>query len=113
MTRTLKIRVPTRLLDRDSTSGDMHRGIDWLKPSDRPILLEFATYGPDKWMTSLTAALNLPYSQNHVSRRLRTLRDRGFVEPHDDARAAYRLTDRGLAYVDDQLSQEDLEGESG
>lgn len=86
----------------------LHRYLDWFKPSDRPILLEFRDYGPRKWLTSKAVALNTPYTANHVARRLRTLRDRGFVEPHPDARAAYRLTELGVAFVDDDLSRADI-----
>ena len=90
-------------------SRAMHRYFRWLKPSDRPILLEFRDYGPNKWLTSKAAALNLPYTANHVARRLRTLYDHGFVDAHPDARAAYRITDRGITYLADELSVAEVE----
>jgi len=87
---------------------EMHRRVEWLKPSDRPLLAELSKY--DGWMKPSTLALNTPYTQRHVGRRLRTLASRGLVERYAADVAGYRANDLSQAFLGDQMSVEDLEG---
>ncbi|MFC3477181.1 phage repressor protein [Halobacterium litoreum] len=85
----------------------MHRQVAWLKPSDRPILVEIREYGG--WVKPATLGLNVPYTQRHVATRCRRLADHEFLERHSEPIAGYRLTDRGRAFLDDELAVEDLD----
>ncbi len=40
-------------------------------------------------------------TREHVNRRLRKLRDHDMVEKHPDATSLYRITDKGLRYLND------------
>lgn len=85
---------------------DMHREVDWLRPSDRPITKKISDYNDD-WVKAPTLALNLPYTRRHISNRCRELSDHGLLERHDDA-AAYRITDKGRDFLEDNLKPSDL-----
>jgi hypothetical protein len=91
--------------DADDTP-EMHRRVAWLKPSDRPILAELASY--DGWMKPASLALNTAYSQHHVAGRLRELAKRGLVDRHSENIAAYRTNDRTSAFLSDSLTDEEL-----
>ncbi|APX98739.1 hypothetical protein BB347_18715 (plasmid) [Natronorubrum daqingense] len=84
----------------------MHRDVDWLRPSDRPIVRKIADYNGD-WVKAPTLALNLPYTRRHISNRCRELTDNGLLERHSDA-AAYRITEKGCEFLADNLEPEDL-----
>lgn len=87
---------------------EMHRRVEWLKPSDRPILAELSRY--DGWLKPASLALNTPYSQYHVADRMRELARRGLVERYSADTPAYRANDLSRAFLGDQMSVEDLEG---
>ncbi|MFB6068739.1 MAG: hypothetical protein ABEJ90_02315 [Halobacterium sp.] len=87
----------------------MHRQVAWLKPSDRPILVEIREYGG--WLKPATLGLNLPYTQRHVASRCRSLADHGLLERHSESIAGYRLTGLGEDFLDDDLETADLEGD--
>ncbi|WP_455449617.1 transcriptional regulator [Natrinema thermotolerans] len=53
----------------------------------------------------------LDRSQNTVSRRMNVLSEAGLLEKTDEKRGYYRITDRGLAYLDGELDTSDLEDE--
>lgn len=89
----------------------MHRQVAWLKPSDRSVLVEIDEYGG--WVKPATLGLNLPYTQRHVATRCRTLAAHDLLERYSDPIAGYRLTDRGHAFLADDLTPRDLVGDSG
>lgn len=91
--------------NREDGFDEMHREVDWLRPSDRRILVEIRDYGG--WIKPATLGLNLPYTQRHVASRCRTLAEHDLLERHEEA-AAYRLTDFGRAFLDDELTPDEL-----
>ncbi|MFC7142042.1 hypothetical protein ACFQMA_19675 [Halosimplex aquaticum] len=90
-------------------SDEMHRRVDWLKPSDRVILAEIGKYGG--WMKPATLALNIGYTRGHIARRCQTLAEKGFLEKHEET-AAYQLTKLGKDFLNDELEPEDLTTDS-
>lgn len=94
--------------EKSDNQDEMHRRVNWLKPSDRPILAEIESYGG--WMKPATLALNLPYTRGHIARRCGELADNNLLERHDET-AAYRLTDFGRQFLEDNLDAEDLQPE--
>lgn len=95
----------TELMTQTDEPEDMHHEVEWMKPSDRPILQELADYGG--WMTPRGLSLNLPYTPNWTGQRLRQLTNRGLTERHEDA-AGYRITDEGRAFLAGDLDADDL-----
>ncbi|RQG95758.1 transcriptional regulator [Natrarchaeobius oligotrophus] len=51
----------------------------------------------------------LDRSQNTISRRMNVLSDADLLEKIDEKRGYYRITDRGIAYLEGQLDADDLE----
>lgn len=90
----------------DSDDTEMHQEVDWLKPSDRPIVREIASYGG--WIKPASLTLNVPYGRQHVADRCRVLANHGLLERYDDV-AAYRVTERGIAFLEDRVDANDLD----
>ena len=86
---------------------DMYREVDWLKPSDYPLLQEMAKY--DGWHTPKSLSLNLPNTRNWVGQRCRKLSEYGLVERHPDE-PGYRITDKGHEFLNGNLEPSDLQG---
>ncbi|UTF54757.1 hypothetical protein [Natronosalvus rutilus] len=70
----------------------MSDDVEWMDPSDRPILVELAAHLG--WVTTESLALNLPYSAAHVTNRCRTFETHGLAVAHDEA-TAYRSSKLG------------------
>jgi len=87
------------------SESEMHRRVEWLKPSDRVIVSELSEYGG--WMKPSTLALNIAYTRHHIARRCQDLAEHGLLERHEDT-AAYRVTDFGRAFLNDDLEADDL-----
>ncbi|WP_152422529.1 hypothetical protein [Natrinema pallidum] len=87
-------------------SEDMYREVDWMKPSDYPLLQELAKY--DGWHTPKSLSLNLPNTRNWLGQRCRKLEEHDLVERHDDE-PGYRITDRGRAFLAGELEPADLQ----
>lgn len=85
---------------------DMHRPVDWLKPSDRPILAEFRKC--PGWLKPATIHLNIAYSQQHVQERCRELWKRGFLIRYNVNTAAYQLRQLGQDYLDGKVDVDTL-----
>ncbi|WP_394348193.1 transcriptional regulator [Salinadaptatus halalkaliphilus] len=51
----------------------------------------------------------LDRSQNTISRRMNVLSDASLLEKTSDKRGYYRITDRGLAYLEGEIDASDLE----
>ncbi|WP_228434566.1 transcriptional regulator [Natrarchaeobaculum aegyptiacum] len=51
----------------------------------------------------------LDRSQNTIARRMNILSEAGLLEKTDEKRGYYRLTDRGIAYLEGELEAADLE----
>lgn len=83
----------------------MYREVEWLTPSDRPILSEVKDYGG--WIKPASLGLNLPYTRQHISVRCGVLAEHDLLERHPDV-AAYRLTELGERFLADELEPEDL-----
>ncbi|WP_436928174.1 hypothetical protein [Halosimplex amylolyticum] len=91
--------------DTSDNEGEMHREVEWLKPSDRVIVAELAEYGG--WMKPSSLALNISYTRRHIARRCQVLSEKGLIDRHEDT-AGYRITDFGEQFLNDNLSPEDL-----
>jgi len=89
----------------NSESRDVHHEVEWMKPSDRPILEELAEYGG--WMTPKGLSLNLPYTSNWTGQRLRALVNHGLAERHEEV-AGYRITERGRKFLASEIDADDL-----
>lgn len=85
---------------------DMYREVDWMKPSDYPLLQELNRY--NGWHTPKNLSLNLPNTRNWVGQRCRKLEEHGLVERHD-SEPGYRITDRGRAFLAGELEPADLQ----
>jgi len=83
----------------------VHRRVEWLKPADKPILLEFRAYG--KWMTPPTIYVNVEYADGYVRKRINALAAHDFLERHPE-KNAFRITDRGRQYLDADAQLLDL-----
>lgn len=94
--------------DPTDNENEMHRRVDWLKPSDRSILAGLADF--DGWMKPASISLNVPYTRRHIARRCQVLADHGLLERHEDT-AGYRLTDLGRQFLKDKLKPEDIDAE--
>lgn len=87
--------------------ADMYRKVEWLRPADRPILAEIADLD-GRWIKPASLSLNVSYSRYTVADRCRALGEHRLVDVHDEV-AAYRINDRGLAFLADELEPHDLE----
>lgn len=85
----------------------MYRKVDWLRPADRPILSEIAALD-GRWIKPASLSLNVAYSRYTVAERCRHLGEHGLVDRHDEV-AAYRINDRGLAFLDGDLRPHEIE----
>jgi len=90
----------------DESDDEMHRQVEWMRPSDRSIVKEVADYGG--WIKPASLYLNLPYGRKHVADRCRILAENGLLERHEET-AAYRITDFGQKFLNDELDTEELE----
>jgi len=55
----------------------------------------------------------LERSQNTISRRMNVLSEASLLEKTDEKRGYYRITDKGLAYLEGDLEMNDLEEPEG
>ena len=85
---------------------EMHRDVSWMKPSDYPVMREFAALD-DRWQKPSTLSLNISYSRYTVADRCRELTKRGLLERHPDT-AGYRITEKGHAFLNGELEVDDL-----
>ncbi|UTF52731.1 hypothetical protein [Natronosalvus rutilus] len=93
----------------NDADDEMHHSVDWMRPSDRPIVKKIVEYGGD-WVKAPTLALNLPYTRRHISNRCRELADHGLLEKHPD-KAAYRPIEQSYKFLRDELNADELEDE--
>ena len=89
----------------EDNSDNMHAEVDWLKPSDRPILHEISKY--DGWHTPKNVSINTPYTNNWTGQRCRMMANHGLLEKHPD-QPGYRITDLGRAFLAGELQPDDL-----
>ena len=59
-----------------------------------------------------TIAFNIDYDRRYVSKRCRTLAEHGLLDREHPSKAMYRITDRGEAYLDGDLTAPELEDET-
>lgn len=93
-----------------SNNGKMHRDVEWMVPSDRPILRLMAdmSYPGDTWLKPATLALNISYSRYTIAERLKEMARRGLVDRHSQSVAAYRLNDLSRQFLADELDADAL-----
>ena len=85
----------------------MYRDVDWLTPADYPIL-QFLADLDGYWIKPASMAINLPYGRSSVASHCIILADHGMIERHEDL-AAYRILDKGRAYLRNELTVEELQ----
>ena len=91
----------------ESGQYQMHRRVSWLTAADYPIL-QFLADLDGYWIKPSSMSLNLPYGRQAVASHCATLAEHGLVERHADV-AAYRIVEKGRAYLRNELSVEDLQ----
>ncbi|MFP8954542.1 ArsR family transcriptional regulator [Natrialbaceae archaeon A-arb3/5] len=84
--------------------------VDWMTRADDAIL-EFLLNKGNHPIVSTPAVIeaNIDYKISHVRSRLRELDDADLVAYYDKNRGLYEITDRGRAYLDGELTADDLE----
>lgn len=88
---------------------DMYREVEWMKPSDQPILQEMNKYGG--WHTPKNLSLNLPFTGNWIGQRCRVLVTHELVERHPED-PGYRITEKGRKFLAGDLDANELERNS-
>lgn len=89
----------------------MYELVEWIRPSDRVILLNIAEYGGN-WIKPASIYLNVGFTQPHVQRRCRAMADRGVLDRHAEE-AAYRPSELGRDWLLGKASVEELQGGGG
>lgn len=84
----------------------MYALVEWIKPSDRPILVNITQYG-GHWIKPSSIYLNVGFTQAHVQRRCKTMAEHGVLERHPD-QAAYRPTELGRDWLLGKATVHDL-----
>ena len=85
----------------------MYRRVNWLTAMDYPIL-QFLADLDGYWIKPASMCLNLPYGRQAVASHCATLAEHDLAERHEDV-AAYRIAEKGRAYLRNELSVEDLQ----
>jgi DNA-binding transcriptional ArsR family regulator len=99
-------------------SKGMRPRVPWMNETDDAIL-EFLesldTDGVRVWQAPTPVWINvtrnfdaLDVSRNTVSRRMGKLAEMGLLERVDEKRGYYKITDKGLAYLSEELDREDI-----
>lgn len=78
----------------------------WMTPADDSILEVLSEIGPHA-ATPVTLAHSIDYSHSYLARRCRALAEHELVANPDGT--LFVITDRGQAYLDGELSREELE----
>ena len=96
----------------------MRPRVPWMNETDDTILeylaqLEvnggYVTQSPTAVWVNLDEEMGiLDKSQSTISRRMKRLEKMDLLEKTDEKRAYYRITDKGLRYLDGELSRDDL-----
>lgn len=73
---------------------------EWMKPADDRILELLAIGNERLWLPPKAVYMNIDVGENWVHKRLPTLLSAGLAERN---RAAYRITDAGVAYLTGEL----------
>ena len=84
----------------------MRQRPDWMTPTDEMILQTLAD--SDLVLSPAILAYNLQISREHVTRRLSEFVKYGLVDRPD--RGKYEITGKARAYLDGELSVDDLVG---
>lgn len=80
--------------------------VDWMRPVDDPIMENLRDHGhlPPAAFEALDVC-----ASGTASNRLPALRQHGLVELYLGVRALYTLTEKGHAYLDEELDASELE----
>jgi len=92
-----------RPMDEDNLVREMVERIEWMSPVHYEILGFFENH--DIWISAFPLAMNIDYDGSYVSNELERLRKVNLVEK--DGRA-YRLTDRGRAFLAGDLDADEI-----
>jgi predicted transcriptional regulator len=85
----------------------MRPRLEWMTRADDYILEFFEE--TDIAATPHVVSVNIDYSRQYVNRRIRILTHHELVEDLDDG--VYRISDKGLAYLEGELDADDFEDE--
>ncbi len=97
----------------------MRPRVPWMNETDDAILEFLESLDPDGvriWQAPTPVWINLTHnldaldvSRNTVSRRMGKLAEMGLLERVDDTRGYYRITDKGVAYLSEELGREEID----
>jgi predicted transcriptional regulator len=85
----------------------MRPRVDWMTRADDYILELLRDAGIAT--NPSTIGFNVNYDRRYVSERCRKLAENGLLERVDEAKAMYRITEKGRKYLAGELDAEDLE----
>lgn len=77
--------------------------VDWMKPVDLGILQFYESH--DIWISAADLSKNIDYNSEYLGKRLRKLRDSGFLKQDG---STYALTDTGRKFVSGELSADEV-----
>lgn len=80
--------------------------VDWMRPSDDVILETLRDHGQ---LTPTAFGALDSVAKSTARNRLPKLKDGGLVELYHGARGLYTLTEKGHAYLDEELEESDIE----
>ena len=77
-------------------------------------ILEFLYNEGNKPIISTPAVIsvNTNYSGDYIRKRVQRLRDAELIEYHNEDRAMFQITDRGIDYLNGELELDDFEYEA-
>lgn len=81
----------------------------WMHRSHVAVLEFLENRGDDLVSPPFVIAENTGLSRSTADKAVRELRDRGLVTYYDEASALYRITDRGLSFLEGDVPAEALE----
>lgn len=90
----------------ESNLEDMYKEVDWLRPSDYPLLQEMAKY--DAWHTPKNLSINTEYTNNWTGQRCRLYVKYGLAEKHPDD-PGYRISEKGRSFLMGDVDASELQ----
>lgn len=98
----------------------MRARVSWMNEADDAILEYFQELETDEghrislpptavWYNLVEELDILDRSQNTISRRMNMLSEAGLLEKTDENRGYYKITDKGISYLDGSIGSAELE----
>lgn len=90
-----------------SLSEEMQRPFEWMMHADVYILDLFHTH--EIVLTPIVISIELDYERSYVQNRIAALTQAELLEREGSARGVYQITERGKRFIDDELTEEEVE----